>query len=104
MAAISTTVAIAVLMIISLFFGNATEIIENIILCITYMLLPAVYVWTLRNLRNAMKGLLSDEIDTERHSVLMQFSFFLVSYLTRLPFDFTMIFFLNDLGGQNFAF
>ena len=98
MAAISTSTVIAVLMIISLFFSNTTLIIENIILCITYMLLPAVYIWTLRNLKSAMEGLISNEIDTERRSVLIQFSFFLVSYLTRLPFDITEIFFLDELG------
>lgn len=78
-------------------------LIENILLIFCYILLPVVYIWTLIILQKAMKGLLENQIDTERRSVLIQFSFFLISYLTRLPFDITDIFILNSLGGSNFA-
>ena len=78
-------------------------LIENIILVFTYVSLPVMYFWTFFILRKAMKGLLENQIDTERRSVIIQFSFFLISYLTRLPFDIAEIFILDSLGGSNFA-
>ena len=104
-AAMTISLIISILMFVALacFHDKRSMFIENVLLIFCYILLPFMYIWTLRNLRKAMKGLLVNQIDTERRSVLIQFSFFLISYLTRLPFDITDIFILNSLGGKNFA-
>ena len=104
-AAMMISLIISILMFVALacFQEKRSMFIENVLLIFCYILLPFMYIWTLINLRKAMKGLLVNQIDTERRSVLIQFSFFLISYLTRLPFDITELFILNSLGGSNFA-
>lgn len=76
---------------------------ENIFLIIVYILMPTVYILTLRHLKNAMKRLIENQIDSERRSVLIQFGFFVTSYVTRLPFFLVEMFAMDDLGKNNFG-
>ena len=62
-----------------------------------------MYILTLWKLKKALKGLIENQIDSERRSVLIQFGFFLASYLTRFPFFLFEIFALDDLGKSNFV-
>ena len=76
---------------------------ESVLMTIVYCLLPIAYIWTLIFLKKSLVGLIDKEIDAERRSVLIQFGFFLASYLTRLPFFIIQIIFLHDMGEQSFA-
>lgn len=67
-----------------------------------YLLLTIVYFITLLDLRNAMKGLLEQDIATESESVSNQFVLFLVSYSTRFLFMLAEILVFDKLEGNNF--
>ena len=83
--------------------GRKSLAFENGLLSAVYIVLPIVYILTLMHLKNALKCLIENQIDSERKSVLIQFGFFLTSYVTRLPFFLIEIFAMNDLGKNNFG-
>ena len=103
-AALTASIIVAVTMtigLISLTIKDQSKF-ENYCMLVTYVILPCIYIWTYISLQKALKGLLETEIDTERRSVLFQFFFFLLSYVTRLPFFFWEAFFFTGLGGSKF--
>ena len=106
-AAFSTSIFITGLLSVGLCLyadGERSSLVfENTFLIIVYILLPTIYILTLRHLKNAMKRLIENQIDAERRSVLTQFLFFVTSYVTRLPFFLIEMFAMDDLGKNNFA-
>ena len=107
-AAFSTSIVIIGLLCFGLcFYSDDKEKsldFENAFLIIVYFLMPTVYILTLMHLKNAMKRLIETQIDSERRSVLIQFGFFVTSYVTRLPFFLVQMFVMgHELGKNNFG-
>ena len=85
-AAIIFTIIVAILIFCSYFIFDGAELCSIISSIVAYFILTIVYTWTLKDFSKAMKGLLADQINKEKGTVLNQFIFFLVSFVTRLVF------------------
>ena len=73
-AAFSASIVVTGLLSVGLFLftdGERSLLFENILLIVVYIVMPTVYILTLRHLKNAMKRLIENEIDAERKSVLI---------------------------------